>query len=1353
MGEVWLQQSVRPRGIGPLVDYDPLEFEGEDVLCPGESENDTPEVRLVKKLRREDIAREYLKQHARTNITFRLRGPFNEGWHNPWSEPGKLITTEEARVILAQRGINYVEQVAGIRASSPIDLTSEAGDPDSEAARPPKQTASETVSNQKSADRPRITSNLHTVKRQTNDNGQTSPTPRNLPQTRRIVAKKDSIHHNGLIPLPKPSVGPRMSVFGSKASRVPNITYLPIYRNTVSSDHSTDENGRDPASRTSVSPELKPLSRRPALQRDKAAHLQDPATGAELRIEKELLQSRVSSIKGELKLVNKASKEARTLEIEKNVLQRRISAIQDEIDAKQPQVTTSNTTEKGKRARPDSLIPPVVPVGPDVKRAKTFENTGADTNDAQKSSMAPRLQQQLHLSSQDSPSDSKVQITYAQNEHTGQRPEQARSQTNSDLLPSSPTSSGATSKDTATPGGTSKAERKRLKRQRWKERKALEHQRWLATKVPPSVASNKPAARSEKLENNKASGSDSAASFQRKRKKRVSFSDGKDITSLGNHLPPKPFLPPNDRTLNREVTNDPLHPSLTDKLHNNTKRQRREPTPNSVISLGAGISQMDKNPSVDELGCDSKPKVSIFNNVIQASAISAAVPPNESTHRLHDAQTLKKEPAEGATISQQALLLPSGSQPGPAAPNVGLETKLRQESARASSENWCVLESSSGSRDSQNSDVMMSEALPFPTANRDLFEAARRPSIDSINTAWHKDHAKLFMDDSVPPKPEPTTRQFKQPRNVSHGRKPAVGKATDDPSYRVKVCAKEASTTDRTRNLRSNPACASRDQSSNIIKERRTPSHDKQSPDTLQGKATNARGQPSEGTAGKPNTRQQIFESHKGLAHKSIFRSPHVVPASTNNSEFPNSKNIPVDTIASRAKARLNENAANGCRLNGDCDHTKCGIEVQIPLRSSQASSVSPSISQANVIISSKSQKSSELSPTNSQPAPTCTTGIVEGGQRSQSTNSVFPEAQVVSNRAEHVPSGPSTDLLETDKQSLKFPSTAETDTQNKLSTPVEAAAARRAFRNRLMEMTRKDSSNTPSAHVAQFQGNMELASQAGNSPTTPAPASAALGTAPTGGLAEAEEPTNTQAMVDAMSPFAVSTVKKQGGFFSTIARPAAHLLGYLRGSQLQEQEVGQADPEVTVAVKRERNNEDDLHVEPAFDNPGLGMETSDDDDEEEYQLSQRRQFPKKRKSGRYDDAIEIDDESDFETTQRLLAARHEIRDEFGRWTKPDSLVKPTPSRMNLRSFSSSQSGQPQAGQESQGDTGLKAAIDDAGSFLGSWEVSQEARKARRNTMDDDKVSSQKAFQEAAAKISIGDVRGAKMARAKAGSS
>lgn len=135
-----------------------------------------------------------------------------------------------------------------------------------------------------------------------------------------------------------------------------------------------------------------------------------------------------------------------------------------------------------------------------------------------------------------------------------------------------------------------------------------------------------------------------------------------------------------------------------------------------------------------------------------------------------------------------------------------------------------------------------------------------------------------------------------------------------------------------------------------------------------------------------------------------------------------------------------------------------------------------------------------------------------------------LPEAQVVAAHpgGSKLPSGPSTNLLETDKQSLKFPSIDEGDSYMNLSTQAAIAKAQRSFQNDVLSPLKV----SPQKH----RSNMEVSPTAYKTPKAALPLSLTSETTNGQGLTVNDdvEPISTQAMIEAMSPFAVTTAKKK---------------------------------------------------------------------------------------------------------------------------------------------------------------------------------------------------------------------------------
>ncbi|MCJ1268487.1 hypothetical protein MMC22_008375 [Lobaria immixta] len=138
----------------------------------------------------------------------------------------------------------------------------------------------------------------------------------------------------------------------------------------------------------------------------------------------------------------------------------------------------------------------------------------------------------------------------------------------------------------------------------------------------------------------------------------------------------------------------------------------------------------------------------------------------------------------------------------------------------------------------------------------------------------------------------------------------------------------------------------------------------------------------------------------------------------------------------------------------------------------------------------------------------------------------IVPPVPVVSGL---VTSGPSTDMLETDRQPLNPQSIEEGDSYADLSTQAAILKAQRSFQNGVFSPAKISSPRkqneaarsvvSPSAHKITKASDIAHQPFREPSPTSPKPSASEN---------HDDEPMDTQAMVDAMSPFAITTVKKR---------------------------------------------------------------------------------------------------------------------------------------------------------------------------------------------------------------------------------
>lgn len=243
-----------------------------------------------------------------------------------------------------------------------------------------------------------------------------------------------------------------------------------------------------------------------------------------------------------------------------------------------------------------------------------------------------------------------------------------------------------------------------------------------------------------------------------------------------------------------------------------------------------------------------------------------------------------------------------------------------------------------------------------------------------------------------------------------------------------------------------------------------------------------------------------------------VQRSTHELPPSTNLPGFeyrkashsPKRKSFREDLEAAKKKARAEEKR----RISFTASGSVKGRRSQPSSRGSQAPLSSQSRSllrlpQRGMTEGTSSEGDKESPGPEHLAAETSTSNQAE----------VFPEAQAVPSAG--LSKGHSTDVLETEKQSLKFPSTDEGNSYLDLSTQAAMHKAQRSFDHDVASTPSPSgdsnsdhalSSNDGEGHVPMFSPKRGISTPAAND----------------------WETVSTQAMMDAMSPFAVTTVKRK---------------------------------------------------------------------------------------------------------------------------------------------------------------------------------------------------------------------------------
>lgn len=269
----------------------------------------------------------------------------------------------------------------------------------------------------------------------------------------------------------------------------------------------------------------------------------------------------------------------------------------------------------------------------------------------------------------------------------------------------------------------------------------------------------------------------------------------------------------------------------------------------------------------------------------------------------------------------------------------------------------------------------------------------------------------------------------------------------------------------------------------------------------------------------------------------------------------------------------------------------------------------------------------------------------------------VLPDAQGLSRQAgiiEAVQSVPSTNLLETDKQSVKFPSTEEGDSDSHFSTQAAVIKAQRSFQTALVSPLKDQS--MPSATLRQMHvlGPVGSGLNADNTKAAIKPFRTfhdICAEHPEKMYTPAldELPMSTQAMIDAATPFTRSTIRK----------PAPKKRASFMPSPTEGKGLGSEDG-----------------IDGGFGKLGLDMETSPD-------ISENEGKP-------------------YSNTPSALRSLSKQSSSIHLQLSPAFSIAPNGTLTEVYQ---------QDGQRPAAEWDLNAVIDDAGSFLGSWDVDNELKR------------------------------------------
>ena len=307
-----------------------------------------------------------------------------------------------------------------------------------------------------------------------------------------------------------------------------------------------------------------------------------------------------------------------------------------------------------------------------------------------------------------------------------------------------------------------------------------------------------------------------------------------------------------------------------------------------------------------------------------------------------------------------------------------------------------------------------------------------------------------------------------------------------------------------------------------------------------------------------------------------------------------------------------------------------------------------------------KGNKSTHKTPTKSS-GPSTINGI-----RSKDSE-ILPEAQLVQKAPIQLPSGPSTDLMETDEQVPKFVSLEEEDSYLDMSTQAAMLKVQRAFKDDVVSPDRAASGS--------FQEGENNIDKAIVTPRTNGHVKQAIEIKPE---PEDEEPMSTQAIADAISPFVVTTVKKRPPLLEK------------RTSFAPSPTKNRSSPPVSTPY---------TDPSPTFQKP-LSMATTPSNSQSKSAPKQRRSHPNTTsKPPSSLTSLSGLPNGTLTTETSILQDGQQPQQDFDVSLPPDPFFTPSAAANGIDH------------QQQQQENWVNEVLEEAESFLGDWNVETEAKK------------------------------------------
>ncbi|MCJ1391823.1 hypothetical protein MMC18_004690 [Xylographa bjoerkii] len=1464
MEPVFLGQPVfSPRPISPL-NFEPFEPLPEDVILPGSSDEDSEGTRKRKKRRREDIGYQYLRQQAGYTITFKLKGPFENGWPNPYRDHGVVLTAAQ---VTRMRNRRAESDKRGIRASSPIDLTSGAEEDEVDG-----QLAARNLRDRKATSTANgwLKSNVGGIrKQQLEDVEPGSPTPGRQARVQQAatLVPTESVHKSVGVELSKP----RHAI--DHGEEIEDKLEEEELEELEHDEYCLEE-------RRSPSVELEYSSQgqsrhRGASETSEGGHLEVKSPSTKPRLERRVLVKRIRDIRQRLRAQQYGSDTVDELLLEEEVLDDRISALSAVI-ADIKEAGTGNFTKRKKRSRnhaqnntpaPDLLV--IEQKRVEEASIESLPRAESDTRTNKVDMRTTEIRELPPLSLQNPARPNRGEK--AENEGTEQsvqveidpnliRVPSFRTDSSEMSLAVSSESNGKKRSARAIRKSEKRREQKRAKRQKAAREKLARQQGEdngdkNADEGDGKIKSTKPFPPAKAL-------LFSTKTEQPRRPRECEL--GWDFGERGP-VPGQPSIVDDEEMLDDDGNFDVQQneeriakPETIEQARRPARKKYQSEAKDTEAEMVVGNNKVMLDVrSSEAIAAGAKGErvpiiiIDDYDSHVSSSQVSlnATCPTGWKPYKwLHGGQVyaervlrehLASIEAGGPSLDPFRSSVDSSSNESPKAERERNVRETNTELQRLSNDNIIDLTDFEMPEAPPAAAQLKSSGIEVGFDNHHMTlepqEVNRRASVDSVDTAWKKDQSSFFseslnsganelaanrqlMRQSSRHKPEIPTRSERVARNDltsipkavlgqfnNEAREPSTVKkevvlskdGSNEEVQKVKITEEEKRASEAlTASLVSfmdtsseheaggndphlyahSPEGASpcHDQATsdsgmptkakvqsgptrnvlavnNYGREAPLVTVDKMALDDVDDTAVKGFASAKELTTGTPrnkkdqrkplnerrSSREEFLQSLRlhvtQKAGKNLLTagldttalSPHVLPASTNLSQFQYNRVDSASRSASsdynppqrkqRSATPVNAKAQGKRRIsftpNGNI---KRDIEIRV-------ASLSPQGSQASPIVIEEAPARIRASPPKKN-APSLIQKRSES-DTSKSIADILPEAQVV---AEKLPSGPSTNLLETDKQSLKFQSTEEHDSSEQFSTQAELAKAQQSFQRDLQSPPKPLVRRTSTSELHRDDDPSRTPLLTSKDPYIGAPRR----------HSSSQELPSTQAMVDAMSPFAISTTKKPGRIFHALTRPAAAVYGYIWGGS-QEEPAAKPEPVETSALSESAAHPTETSadlptspklpeptLEPAvtFAYPAFDMATSDESNPEPaYVLSQPSDFvnPPRRTSRKLNSTLRAEDEeSDFEETQKQ---RRLVRDDRGRWTNlTTELSMVTPSQRTLRSFNSprtgstrkrAEQGQESLSQDGQRRSGLEAAIDEAENWLGTWDVEGEMRK------------------------------------------